>query len=857
MLIVLIGFIFIFHGFVYSQIIVQRIQKESIYNKDKSDSIMFIESFSPEEYSINWYQQIYEIYKHRDELYLLNKSKQSIVKYRNKNLDLSFSTKLKETIKRIEKKVNKKVSGQYELRIKDGHIYFIDFLRDKEHKVEEIIIAKLTINLEFVQDFYKEGIFHFNLMKGGYRNISHIKTIVIDKNNNIYLFFDDDKQKEVIRIVKVTTDQKGNRICTEVDIDSKYISNYYLADKQDNFYFYIDDGVYLFDFKNLIYLDLIHKNIKLIKSFDFSKINPAEIYVDYTDSSVFIGYVDYNLRYLYVERFTKEHPKKTQILTFEISRKTNTHKQKINVLISKVRYNSGKIYVLYHIYSGIQVESYLLIFELNTKRKENVSLTSLIGLSNKNKQTDIYIPKEFFVENMNIWIAGTHLSKKIFRHSFLSKINLYKKHIELEYKFILRNIFELNDRGFDNLNFFKLESGYASLISRNGIYYLVRINEDLTVDKNFAEKGILIIPLTEIIEEISDDSIDYYDIEYDYYNLECHFESIKQDKKGNLYIYGSIYNHKSNYYYLIKVDQKGNIDKNFNKKGFVIIDKIFNTKQSKNKRFKVILDEKHLYIIHIQNKKIYGMAVISSKTGIVEKLTIFNNQSNLFKYNEFCDTEVISGNVFIVLQNRNLQKTYLVKLDSNASIDKNFGKNGFIIIDKIDLPNITHIDGKNLILTGKHLTKKELCLMKLDEKGNIDNTLGIVFVKGNILDKLIGDQLFFINNVIKESDEKLLLSVYTKTYIGILKYTKEKDKNYIVEVDYSKKNKKVICKDITKFEEKVKVIIQKIYGGKINDIIIQYTISVDKEKRKKLEGIIKVKHSSLGILRGLIQIHLN
>lgn len=72
------------------------------------------------------------------------------------------------------------------------------------------------------------------------------------------------------------------------------------------------------------------------------------------------------------------------------------------------------------------------------------------------------------------------------------------------------------------------------------------------------------------------------------------------------------------------------------------------------------------------------------------------------------------------------------------------------ILNRLYQSSLKYIDNNNYLIAGIHSEKDIPYLIKIDEKGNIDSTLGLKYIEGigNIVNMLLKNQTVLIRNVL-------------------------------------------------------------------------------------------------------------
>ncbi|MEN3014629.1 MAG: hypothetical protein ABDH21_01015 [bacterium] len=880
-------------NFTYSQSIKYQIHETDINGDRESDLIFFIDSFKPQECSASFHEEISLMYRYKDYLYLINKKGKSIARYRNNRLDVDFGKKFKRVIENIRSRTKINISdNQLEILIINDYLYFLITIHDFDKLVKEVILCKLTMDLEFVKDFYEQGVLRLNFKKQKYYKVGK-EDVVVDKNDDVYLFFITRKklsdEQKLLKILKISSDVKKNEVTTE-EIDTTIEYPYECIFSANSFDLDNDSIIYFIDYKKekILGVDLVNKITKKVADIKRPRCLLSRFYIDYQIKSIFLTYVDYNQTYLYVEKICKESGSIQQIVVHEIKKYNNLkNKESIDIDVQEITYLNGLIYLLYNVYYDGELYSNVLLFDIRNKIKRDIPLSKLLYYNSKEMQEDIYIPKRLLVDKHDIWVSGVYLKKKNFRHNFVSKINLNGG---LQFRLITKDTFEYifnTYRDFEVRKIMKLNDGYLVGISKNGIEHLIRLKSDFTVDFNFAQRGIFTLPTMQIAQSVIQRPIYYYNIKYDNVEFQNNLLWIDQDQGGNIYILGFISSdeYRKEFYYLLKIDQKGNIDKNFNKTGFMILGNLVNQykrKEVSENEYKIFLNGQQLYIINIlrfysykgtfkklKSKKLNNVMLICCNTGKIIRITGIDNTSIPFRYDFVSDTQMVSDGMFITLEDRSRYRTFLVKIDSSGKLDKTFGKDGCIVLEGMYQSKLIYNQDNNTFLVTFHNPKKNHIIhaFKMDEKGNIDNTIGIVTVDKLVsiftrimntiftfLFKIQSINLVYVTDGVHISDRKFLLFVLALEY--------KENKHWIVEIDYSEGKRRIKYRDLSKLKVKIEQIVESTYSIQVKDIDINRVIMFkDAHEKQKIVFNLSFsgkKNDSSGIYsEAILQFSLN
>ncbi|MCS7232181.1 MAG: hypothetical protein RMJ67_08605 [Elusimicrobiota bacterium] len=824
---------------IFSKSINQKIEKFDFNNNQELDPIILIESFNPQKHSLGSYQKISNIHNYKGKLYLINHLKKSIARLNNKEIDNKFSEKFKNTLEKIEIKIKKKISrNQWELKINinDGYIFLVIVFTDSKGFIRELVISKLTMDLEFVYDFYEQGILKVDFKKEKYLNqsILDLDVLVIDNQNNVYLSVRS-KKEESRKIVKISNDSNRKGISIE-DVASNLPDYLYTSVfLDDDKIFYSSDGIYLVDKDNrLLYVDFRAKNSKVVENLSLKNYRLHRLYLDHQD--LLAIYTDYSNRYLYIKKITKDPiVDKKQVLNLNIKIQENDISSILNVSIRKVLIYNKKIYVLYYLYSDRELYPYLLIIDSNGKEERKLLLSSIIISDSDELKESIYIPRDISVDQQSIFIAGICLKERIFELNFISKINIERKNLNPEYTLILENVFESFEKDYDDFSvkeFVKLESGYLLAISKNNIDYLVRLKDDFSVDLSFADKGIFTFNWVKIIGDIN------YNYEREYYSIENYISSIQEDELGNIFISGLIKVSDKKFYYLLKINKKGEIDKIFNNSGFISLNHIFkrDEKLFSDNSYKILLKDQKIYVLHtpydykIRGTKLNAIAVLSSVTAKISSIEYISDNTIPFSYTSVGGAKILSNNILVTLNNTKEKRIYIIKIDGSGKLVKNFGKKGFIVFN--NLSYLYYLEKNiDLFIIGKYYQKNKslLYITKIDENGNIDNIPGLINVDnlGNIINRFLGIQNIYVTSFSHGFNKNISLIVELHELLF------PKNKYYVVDIDYSNsKNKKVKFENLIKFEKKIKKIAKNKYNIKID--YVEYIVFFDKSGKRKI-----------------------
>lgn len=213
--------------------------------------------------------------------------------------------------------------------------------------------------------------------------------------------------------------------------------------------------------------------------------------------------------------------------------------------------------------------------------------------------------------------------------------------------------------------------------------FVIRLDELGNIDESFGNKGIVL--LDSIAGGKWDDQI--WDLYVDY--------------NRNLFVVGGSYNDRDDKggtrnAFIMKLKQDGNVDKNFGNNGKVVFSSLSNYGSI---AYTIFLDQKsniyiggdfwngnrekswyNAFIVKIKNDGSFDKSFGNQGIVLLEKIAGGLGDTLLRKI--FVDKE---GKVFALgsSYNGNNSDIYLLKLNDDGTIDKNFGKDGKIIINKI------------------------------------------------------------------------------------------------------------------------------------------------------------------------------
>lgn len=335
--------------------------------------------------------------------------------------------------------------------------------------------------------------------------------------------------------------------------------------------------------------------------------------------------------------------------------------------------------------------------------------------------------------------------------------------------------------------------------------FIIRLNNDGKWDSGFAKQGRFDIVSNMI------------------YNYNLNIVSIGKPisvfaKDKEIFIIGTFsVNTKAGMFgriYILKLNNDGNIDKSFGDNGKVII---FDDDYSNNEINSAFMDKQgNIYIAYqrqiFRKRSTVDIIPVVVKFNIdgkidkefgekVSKILLAKIQKKEFKFlHLYVDKE---GKIYIagVLDYRepNIEnKIFILKLNNDLSLDRNFGNEGNVIIPVKDLliggfwgAEVSRVfvdQHSQIYLTGIYLPysiDENSFLIKLDSRGNIDNSFGrkgkLLFNNLNISDVTVHSSNIYITGYTRK-DVFSCFSFYTFSHkdavIIRLKSTGEIDKTF-------------------------------------------------------------------------------
>lgn len=338
--------------------------------------------------------------------------------------------------------------------------------------------------------------------------------------------------------------------------------------------------------------------------------------------------------------------------------------------------------------------------------------------------------------------------------------------------------------------------------------FIIRLNNDGMWDSSFAKQGRF---------DIVSDMI--YNYNLNILSVGKPFSVFEKDKK--VFIIG-VFSVKTkmgifDWIYILRLSNDGNIDKSFGSNGKVIISgddyssyELTSTSMDEQCNIyiayqrKIFRKRSNVHIIPVVVKLNIDGKIDREFGEKVRKILLAKIQKKEFKF--LCSCVDKEGKIYIagVLDYRepNENKIFILKLNNDLTLDRNFGNEGYIIILEKDLliggfwgarVRRVFVDQHSQIyLTGEYLfysIDENSFLIKLDSKGNIDNSFGrkgkLLFNNLNISDVAFNSSNIYIAGYTRK-DVFSCFSFYTfsnkDAVIIRLKSTGEIDKTFGREV---------------------------------------------------------------------------
>ena len=293
-------------------------------------------------------------------------------------------------------------------------------------------------------------------------------------------------------------------------------------------------------------------------------------------------------------------------------------------------------------------------------------------------------------------------------------------------------------------------TGYSKNTKGNFDMYVIRLRNDGIIDNTFGS------PLGRDINEdgINDNAVIISNIAggngYDY------GYSLYVDSSGKVYVTGSSYNGNSyngssSDMYVIRLNSDGTLDTSFGNSGKVVVNNIAG-KNSYDVGLSLCVDNSgkvyitgfsnngsndNMYVIRLNSNGSFDTSFGNKGKIIINGIAGRNSWDRAdYLYVDKNGKVYVTGTSKNVYRNSNM---YVIKLNNNGSLDKSFGNNGKVIVNKIASGNIfdygksLYVDNNGKIyITGASYNGSnfDMYVIRLNSDGSLDTSFG---TKGKVV----------------------------------------------------------------------------------------------------------------------------